>query len=269
MLGVLDPFNLATCVPQFFQVLLNYYIVVIFLSFFPFLFLEISLTQILDLLYWFSRVFLTSLSPVFHIFVILFYSRGGFPNLIFQSLCWIFFFVYFQQYHGFHFVLLATQWVMGTGYRHMEFPGPGMRSKTQFQNWILKPQCQAGDWTCILALQRCCRSRYVTTGPPLYRIFKLSAIKSSISKSSFFCCCSLSVSFYIVSYFCFMCSVLCHFCENVNGMPTPIPHSPPHSSCFLQVAFMCALWFVSSLSAFPMCPSECDPWLHCFWLKAA
>ena len=46
--------------------------------------------------------------------------------------------------------------------QHMEFLGQGPRSRLQLQFmpqlWkyqILNPLCQAGDWTCVLALQRC------------------------------------------------------------------------------------------------------------------
>ena len=49
---------------------------------------------------------------------------------------------------------LAAPW-------HMGFPGPGIRSEPQLwpmlrlQCQILNPLCWAGDWTCVLVLQRC------------------------------------------------------------------------------------------------------------------
>ena len=43
------------------------------------------------------------------------------------------------------------------------------------------------------------------------------------------------------------------FCENINGILHPTSLSPSKSSCFLQLVFVCLLWSVSSLEAFPVC----------------
>ena len=56
------------------------------------------------------------------------------------------------------FISAAPQW---------EFPKPQFWPTPQWQLcWILNPLCQAGDWTCVPALQRCHRSHCTTPGTP-------------------------------------------------------------------------------------------------------
>ena len=60
-----------------------------------------------------------------------------------------------------------------TTLKHMEFPGPGIRSKQQLQpmqqllqHRILNLLCWAGDETCFPALPRCCPFHSATVGTP-------------------------------------------------------------------------------------------------------
>jgi len=86
---------------------------------------------------------------------------------------------------------------------------------------------------------------------------------------AFFGCCSLRVSFFNSILFLFhRHSFISFFVKILMVFSTPPPRPPPNSSCFLQLAFVCLLWSVSSLEAFPICHCECDLWLCCFWLRA-